>query len=72
MIKAFPKDRLEKRQMLLDTVERIADTLRASGAKSEELGTLAPEAVNALREAGLFRLKLARKWEAPRPILSPK
>ena len=61
MIKAFPKDRLEKRKMLLDAVDGIADTLRASGAKSEELGTLAPEAVNALREAGLFRLKLAEE-----------
>ena len=58
MIKAFPKDRLEKRKMLLDGVERIAETLRASGPKSEELGTLAPEAVTALRENGMFRLKL--------------
>ena len=58
MIKAFPKDRLEKRKVLLDGVERIAETLRASGPKSEELGTLAPEAVTALRENGMFRLKL--------------
>ena len=58
MIKTFPKDCLEKRQMLLDGVNRIAETLRASGPKSEELGTLAPEAVKALREAGMFRLKL--------------
>ncbi len=58
MTKAFPKDRLAKRQMLLEAVERIGETLRASGPKSEELGTLAPEAVNALRDAGLFRLKL--------------
>jgi hypothetical protein len=55
----FPQDRLAKRQMLLDGVARIAETLRASGPKSEELGTLAPEAVNALRDAGMFRLKLA-------------
>ena len=32
--------------------------LRASGPKSEELGTLVPEAVNALRDAGMFKLKL--------------
>jgi len=44
--------------MLLDAVERIGETLRASGPKSEELGTLAPEAVEALRDAGMFRLKL--------------
>jgi indole-3-acetate monooxygenase len=58
MIKAFPTDGEEKRQFLLDEVARIAPTLRASGARSEELGTLAPEAVAALREAGMFRLKL--------------
>jgi alkylation response protein AidB-like acyl-CoA dehydrogenase len=59
MTQAFPEDRLAKRHMLLAAVDRIAATLRASGPKSEELGTLAPEAVNALRDAGMFRLKLA-------------
>ncbi len=54
----FPKDALAKRKLLLERVEAIAPTLRALGPKSEELGTLAPEAVVALREAGLFRLKL--------------
>jgi alkylation response protein AidB-like acyl-CoA dehydrogenase len=54
----FPKERDAKRQMLLQGVADIADTLRASGPRSEELGTLAPEAVNALRDAGMFRLKL--------------
>src|SRR5215471_19379489 len=47
-----------QREVLLAQVERIASTLQASGAKSEELATLAPEAVAALRDAGLFRLKL--------------
>ena len=59
MIKAFPQERQEKRKALLAAVDGIAETLRASGPKSEELGTLAPQAVNALREAGMFRLKLA-------------
>jgi alkylation response protein AidB-like acyl-CoA dehydrogenase len=58
MIKEFPKDRDAKRKFLLDEVARIGPTLQASGAKSEELGTLAPEAVAALRDAGMFRLKL--------------
>ena len=58
MIKEFPADRDIKRKFLLDGVERIAPVLQASAAKSEELGTLAPEAVQALREAGMFRLKL--------------
>jgi alkylation response protein AidB-like acyl-CoA dehydrogenase len=58
VIKEFPKDIAAKRKVLLDGVERIGETLRASGPKSEEIGTLAPEAVKALREAGMFRLKL--------------
>lgn len=57
-IKAFPKDRDARRGFLLDRVAAIAPTLKASGPKSEELGTLAPEAVAALRDAGMFRLKL--------------
>jgi indole-3-acetate monooxygenase len=61
MIKDFPKDTTAKRKMLLDGVERISETLRASGPKSEEGGTLAPEAVKALRDAGMFRLKLAHE-----------
>lgn len=58
MVKEFPKDRDAKRTFLLEQVERIGATLRASGANSEELGTLALEAVAALRDAGMFRLKL--------------
>ena len=61
MIKAFPAERTAKRAMLLEAIDGIAGTLQASGPKSEELGTLAPEAVNALREAGMFRLKLAHE-----------
>lgn len=58
MAEEFPKDIAAKRKLLLDRVEAIAPVLRASGPKSEELGTLAPEAVAALRDNGLFRLKL--------------
>ena len=58
MIKEFPKERAAKREMLLGSVDKISETLRASGPKSEELGTLAPEAVSALRDTGMFRLKL--------------
>ena len=58
MIKEFPKERAAKRRMLLESVDKIGATLQASGPKSEELGTLAPEAVSALRETGMFRLKL--------------
>jgi len=53
-----PADRYARRKLLLARVEQIAKTLDASGAKSEELARLAPEAVQALRSAGLFRLKL--------------
>ena len=58
MTDAFPSDRKLKRKVLLDAVNEIASVLRASGAKSEELGTLAPDAVAALRTAGIFKLKL--------------
>ena len=58
MIKEFPKERAAKREMLLGSVDEISEILRASGPKSEELGTLAPEAVSALRDTGMFRLKL--------------
>ena len=61
MTQVFPKDRAAKRKMLLEGVDSIAETLRTSGPKSEELGTLAPEAVKALRDAGMFRLKLAHE-----------
>ena len=54
----FPKDIAAKRKLLLDRVEAIAPVLRAAGAKSEEEGTLAGEAVQALRDNGIFRLKL--------------
>jgi alkylation response protein AidB-like acyl-CoA dehydrogenase len=61
VIKAFPKDQAAKQALLLEAVTGISETLRASGPRSEELGTLAPEAVKALREAGMFRLKLAHE-----------
>lgn len=61
MIKTFPKERGANRARLLEAVDGIAETLRASGPRSEELGTLAPEAVKALRESGMFRLKLANE-----------
>src|SRR5215475_5527983 len=55
----FPKERATKRKLLLDAVDSISKTLRASGPESEELGTLAPDAVEALVRTGMFRLKLA-------------
>jgi alkylation response protein AidB-like acyl-CoA dehydrogenase len=61
VIKEFPQDRAAKRALLLGAVADIGETLRASGPRSEELGRLAPEAVKALREAGMFRLKLAHE-----------
>jgi alkylation response protein AidB-like acyl-CoA dehydrogenase len=58
MSNVLPNDRALKRKALLEAVDKIAPVLRAAGAKSEELGTLAPEAVAALRTAGIFKLKL--------------
>jgi hypothetical protein len=56
--KPFPQERQAKRDLLLARVKEIGPILQASGGKSEELATLAPEAVEALRSAGMFRLKL--------------
>ena len=57
-IKTFPQDRQAKRDLLLARVDEIGAILQETGGKSEELATLAPEAVAALRSAGMFRLKL--------------
>jgi indole-3-acetate monooxygenase len=54
----FPAGRAEKRRVLLEAVERVADTVRAHAGESDTLGTLAPPVVEALSTAGLFRLKL--------------
>src|SRR5262245_23655886 len=59
MTEAFPKERAAKRRRLLDAVDSISEILRASGPRSEETGTLAPEAVDALVRTGIFKLKLA-------------
>lgn len=49
---------MTKRAFLLKAVEDIKETIRASSKNSEELSTLAHEAVQALRESGMFRLKM--------------
>src|SRR5262245_27356165 len=59
MTEAFPRERAAKREFLLDAVDSISKTLRASGARSEESARLAAEAVDALVRTGMFRLKLA-------------
>jgi len=61
MTEAFPKERMAKRKFLLDAVDSISKTLRTSGSTSEELGTLAAYAVDALVRTGMFRLKLAEE-----------
>jgi hypothetical protein len=54
---AFPSDRKQRREALLDDVDKIAPVLQACGAKSEEPGTLSHEAVIALRTMGMVELK---------------
>ena len=54
----FPRDRQEKRRVLLDAVRSARDAVDACVDESERLGTLAPTAVEAIRKAGLFTLKL--------------
>ena len=43
-------------EMLLDRVDKIADTIRDHAAESERLGHLAPPVVQALHDADLFRM----------------
>ena len=54
----FPTDRQEKRKVLLAAVESVRETVAACADESERLGTLAPTAVDAIRDASLFTLKL--------------
>ena len=54
----FPADRAKKRKVLLDAVASVRDTVAASADESERHGTLASAAVDAIRGAGLFTLKL--------------
>lgn len=58
MRSSFPTDRLEKRRVLLDAVESVRDILVSCAREAEEIATLPQAAVNAMREAGLFSLKL--------------
>src|SRR5665213_121641 len=53
-----PAPEAAKRKALLDAVENIGETLASSGPVSEELGKLAPEAVEALRSNRIFQIKL--------------
>jgi alkylation response protein AidB-like acyl-CoA dehydrogenase len=54
----FPLERAAKRQALLDAVARVTPTLVAHATEAEKLATLPAPTVDALDEAGLFRLKL--------------
>jgi len=56
--RAYPKDRAEKRRVLLDAVEGIREVLAAHADEAEELRTLAPAAVEAFMQSGLWCLKL--------------
>ncbi len=58
MSQRFPTEREEKRQALLQAVVRVRDTLAADADKAEALRTLPEASVAALRESGLFTLKL--------------
>ena len=54
----FPAGRAEKRAALLAAVEAVRPVLEAHLDDNEELGTLHPECVEALRASGLVTLKL--------------
>lgn len=57
----FPSDRADNRRYLLEAVDSIAEVVTANRDRSEADRTLAPAAVEALRESGLFMLKAPRE-----------
>src|SRR5258706_2128109 len=59
MKQQFPTDRREKRQVLLQAVDNVREVLAAHADEAETLRTLPQASVAALRESGLFALKLA-------------
>lgn len=61
MLMETPKEELAKREKLLAAVEAISGTLRANADKSEEMATLAPESVAALKSAGMHKLKVSKE-----------
>jgi alkylation response protein AidB-like acyl-CoA dehydrogenase len=54
----FPALREEKRQVLLQSVKDVAETVTALAEEAEAQSTLPPQMVAALQAAGLFKLKL--------------
>src|SRR5262245_18067751 len=58
MKQKFPTDRAEKRQALLHAVDSVRDILAAGANEAEAIRTLPQASVVALRESGLFALKL--------------
>ncbi len=58
MRQQFPTDRAEKRRALLQAVDSVREILAAQADEAEVLRTLPPASVAALRESGLFALRL--------------
>ena len=54
----FPSGREEKRRALLAAVEQVRDVVARNADEAEDRGTLPPDTVAALADAGLFKLKL--------------
>ncbi len=57
----FPADDLAQREELLTRVEKIRDVLTRTAAESEEARFLVPEAVTALRDTDLLKMKTAKE-----------
>ncbi len=55
----FPAEREAKRQVLLQAVRDVADAVAAGADEAEKNTTLPMSAVQAMQDAGLFRLKMA-------------
>ena len=68
MKQKFPTDRAEKRRALLQAVDNVRDILAANAEEAEAIRTLPQASVAALRESGLFTLKLPAVLVGPRLI----
>lgn len=57
----FPEDREANRRYLLDQVDSVAGVIAENRDKTEAARTLAPASVQAIQDAGLFKLKAPRE-----------
>ncbi len=61
VLPSFPEGRDATKRALLDAVDAVGDVVAQCSDEAEQIGTLPAAAVDAIRRAGLFALKLPRE-----------